>query len=230
MTIPYLAESKPITTPHSAPLTPQALQAHFLAILPRIETHAKVHFRFLRCPGKRADAIQETIAVAWKWFLRINEQGEKDVDEFVSTLADYAVRHVRSGRRLCGQLKAKDVFSPRAQHRGGFTVEALNCSTRRSFEEFHGDPHGQDHMDVMEERLKDNTRSPVPEQAAFRIDHPAWLSQLGTRNRAIAEDMSLDLGTIELADKHKVSAGRISQLRREFHTDYKRFHGELIVE
>jgi hypothetical protein len=39
--------------------------------------------------------------------------------------------------------------------------------------------------------------------------------------------MTLDLGTFELADKHRVSAGRISQLRREFHADYKRFHGEV---
>jgi hypothetical protein len=228
MTIPYLAESKPSKTPHSALLNPQALQAHFLAILPRIETHAKVHFRFLKCPGKREDAIQETIAVAWKWFLRINEQGEKDVDDFVSTLADFAVRHVRSGRRLCRQLKAKDVFSPRAQHRGAFHVEPLACSTRRSFEQIHGDPHGQERMDVMEERLEDNTRSPVPDQAAFRIDYPTWLSQLGSRNRAIAEDMSLDLGTFELADKHRVSAGRISQLRREFCKDWRRFHGEPV--
>ena len=205
--------------------TPEALHAHFLAILPRIETHAKIHFRYLRCPGKKEDAIAEVIALSWHWFLRINEQG-KDVNEFVSTLADYAVRHVRSGRKLCGQLKAKDVMSPYAQHRGGFTVEALNCSTARSHETFFADPHGQDHMDVMEERLKDNTQSPVAEQAAFRIDYPAWLSQLGSRNRAIAEDMSQDLGTFELADKHKVSPARISQMRREFSKDWQRFHGE----
>ena len=69
--------------------------------------------------------------------------------------------------------------------------------------------------------------SPVPVQAAFRIDYPIWLSQLGQRNRAIAEDMALDLGTFELAERHKISPGRISQLRREFHADYRRFHGEL---
>ena len=103
-----------------------ALQQNFLAMLPRIELHAEIMFRHLRCPHKQADAIQETIAVAWQWFLRATEQG-KDVDEFVMALADYAVRHVRSGRKLCGQLKAKDVFSPRAQQKKGFTVEALNC-------------------------------------------------------------------------------------------------------
>ena len=57
-----------------------ALHAHFLQILPRIETHARIHFRHLRCPGKRDDAIAEVVAVTWKWFLRIVEQ-QKNVDE-----------------------------------------------------------------------------------------------------------------------------------------------------
>ena len=202
-----------------------ALHAHFLAILPRIETHAKVHFRYLRCPGKKDDAVQETIAIAWKSFVRANEQG-KDVDEFVMMLADFAVRHVRAGRRICGQLNAKDVFSPLAQKRGGFMVEEAPCSTMQSHDAVYSNPHGQKQIDVWEERLRDNTRSPVDEQAAFRIDYPIWLSQLGGRNKKIAEDMTLDLGTFELADMHKISAARISQLRREFQLDWLRFHGE----
>jgi hypothetical protein len=227
MAAPYLPESPPITKQRIS-MNPAALQSHFLAILPRIETHAQINFRHLKCPGKRDDAIQETIAIAWKSFLRITEQG-KDVNEFVSTLADYAVRHVRSGRKLCGRLKSRDVFSPIAQHRGNYKVEPLNCSTRRGFEDVHADPHGQEQMDAFEERLKDNTRSPVPDQAAFRVDYPLWLSQLGTRNREIVEDMSFDFGTFELADKHKVSPGRISQLRLEFHADWRQFCGEPVA-
>jgi hypothetical protein len=214
-----------IPVPSLTPPAPEALQAHFLAVLPRIEAHARVRFGFLRCPGRRDDAVAETIAIAWKWFLRLVAQG-KEVDDFVSVLADYAVRHVKCGRRLCGQERARDVLSMRAQRSKGFSVEPLNGSTRRSLEEVLGDPHGQDLMDAFEERLKDNTVSPVPVQAAFRIDYPAWLAQLGARNRAIAEDMALDLGTFELAERHKVSPGRVSQLRRELHADYRRFHGE----
>jgi hypothetical protein len=96
----------------------------------------------------------------------------------------------------------------------------------RSHEALYADPHGQDVVDAFEERLQDNTHSPVPDQAAFRIDYPAWLAQLGQRNRAIAEDMALDHSTMELAVKHQVSPGRISQLRRELHQDWRRFHGE----
>jgi hypothetical protein len=205
----------------------EELHAHFLAILPRIQLHADIHFRHLRCPGQREDAIQEVIALAWKWFLRISEQG-KDVNEFVSTLATFAVRHVRAGRRLAGQERTKDVLSPTAQQKKGFTVEVLPSCSRRSQENLYGDPHGQDHLDAFEERLRDNMQSPVADQVAFRIDYPNWLSQLGERNRRIAQDMTLDLGTQELASKHKVSPGRISQLRREFHADWVRFHGEVV--
>ena len=63
--------------------TPEASQSHFLEILPRVETHARIHFRHLRCPGRRDDAVAETVAVAWKWFLRAAERG-KDVAGFAS--------------------------------------------------------------------------------------------------------------------------------------------------
>jgi hypothetical protein len=215
----------PTTTSNATPQSPQALQAHFLAIMPRIRVHAEIHFHHIKCPGKREDAIQEVIALSWKWYLRVIEQG-KNPDEFVSSLATFAVKHVRSGRRLCGQEKAKDVLSPRAQKHKGFSVEPLPTSMLRGHEQFFGQPHGQDQMDALEERLCDNTQTPVPDQAAFRIDFPEWLSQLGQRNGEIAKDMALEHGTFDLADKHKMSPGRISQLRREFRTDWLRFHGE----
>lgn len=108
-------------------------------------------------------------------------------------------------------------------------MEGLPSTTRRRHEEVYSDPHGQDRIDAFEERLRDNTQSPVPDQAAFRIDYPGWLSQLGGRNRRIAEDMALDLGTQELAVRHRVSPGRISQLRREFHHGWRRFCGEPVA-
>jgi hypothetical protein len=83
-------------------------------------------------------------------------------------------------------------------------------------------------MDAFEERLRDNTQSPVPEQAAFRADYPTWLAQLSTRHRAIIEDMALDVGTQELARLFKLTPGRISQMRREFHLNWRRFHGEEV--
>jgi hypothetical protein len=224
MTIPYANAT--VSKVSSAAPTPEALQAHFLAILPRIEEHAQIRFGFLRCPGRRDDAVAEVVALCWRWFLGLVAQG-KDVNQFVSVLADYAVRHVRSGRNLCGQERAKDVMSARAQRNKGFRVEPLNGSTRRCLEDLLGDPHAQEQIDAFEERLRDNTVSPVSDQAAFRIDYPEWLAQLGVRNRGLAQYMAKEYGTFELAERHKVSAGRISQLRRELHQDWRRFHGEV---
>src|SRR5262249_25317946 len=202
-----------------------ALQPRVLAVLPGIETHARICFRYLKCPDRREDAVQEVIALCWCWFLRLVEQG-KDVNEFVSVLADFAVRHVRAGRRLCGQHKSKDALSPVA-YRRGIRVETLPCCSRRCRADLYSDPHGQDHLDAFEERLRDNTHGPVPDQPALRIDYPAWLVQLGSRLREIALDMAEDLRTNDLAHKHKLSPARISQLRRELHLDWQHFHGEV---
>jgi hypothetical protein len=203
------------------------LHAAFLEIHLRIELHAKISFRHLRCPGRKADAVQEALALAWKWFLKAVEKG-KDVNEFVSALATYAVRHVRSGRRLCGQERARDALSQLAQQRHNFKVEPLVLPTRRDHESIYSDPHGQKHLDACEERLRDNTQSPVADQAAFRVDYFHWLAQLGPRSREIVADMTLDFSTNELAQKYKVSAGRISQMRRELCRAWRRFHGEEV--
>jgi hypothetical protein len=213
--------------PQSAPLSIEDLHSEFLLILPRVEAHAEINFRHLSCPGRRADAVAEVIALSWKWYLRGVSQG-KDVNAFVSTLADFAVRHVRSGRRLCGQERARDVLSALAQQRHNFKVEPLNCSTRGSHESLYADPQGQQEMDAFEERLRDNTVTPPPDAAAFRVDYPRWLARLGPRNREVALDMALDLGTGELARKHRLSPGRISQMRREFFRDWRAFHGGAV--
>jgi hypothetical protein len=205
----------------------EALHHHFLLILPRIELHARVRSRHLVCPGQKEDFVCEAVALAWRSFLRLAERG-KDATRFASALASFAVRAVRSGRRLCGQQRSKDAMSPVAQRLHGFRVERLTHPTRQGHDGLFSDPHGQDTRDAFEERLRDNTVTPPDEQAAFRIDHPVWLAQLGDRNRRIAEDMALDHSTRDLAARHRLSQGRISQLRREFHQDWRRFHGDAV--
>ena len=50
------------------------LHAKYLSILPKIELHGRIYFRHLS-PDRKADAIQEMCSLAWKWFLRLDEQG-----------------------------------------------------------------------------------------------------------------------------------------------------------
>jgi hypothetical protein len=78
-----------------------SLHAGFLSLLQRIETHARIHFRGVRCPGRRDDLIAEATAVAWKWYVRAVGAG-KDPAEFPGAFASLAASHARSGRKLCG--------------------------------------------------------------------------------------------------------------------------------
>ena len=192
-----------------APASLAELHARFQAVLPRVELHARVCFRHVRCPDRKQDAINECIALAWRWFVRLAERG-KDASRFVSALASYCARRVHSGRRLCGKERANDVLSPAAQQRRGFTVSAL--------------PQGSSLAgNVFDEALADNTVTPVPDQVSFRLDWPAWLGTRTDRDRRIIGDMALSERTSILARKFGVSPGRISQLRQEYRTDWEIF-------
>jgi hypothetical protein len=198
----------------SHPCKPDATQTLFqTVILPRVESHGQVVFRSLRCEDTRQNAINEMVALAWRWTLRLVERG-KDVTQFPTAIATFAGQAVKAGRRLTGQEKAKDVLSPQAQRHHNFTVSKLvEVSTLSG-------------NNPIEEALQDNTVSPVPDQVAFRCDFPRWLASLDERRHRIAEDLMLGERTFDVANKHGISPARVSQLRREFMEDWDRFTGE----
>jgi hypothetical protein len=195
--------------PFAAQLAISHLHATFLTILPRIITHGEIYFRFLSCPIAREDAIAEMVAVAWKWHVRLAQRG-KDVSEFASALASYAARAVNSGRRLTGMEKPKDVLSNRAQREHGFAIEKLADYRTLSRTPF-------------AEALWDNTQTPIPEQAAFRIDFPAWRLTRTERDRRVVDDLMLGERTRDVANRYGLSPSRISQLRCDFYHDWAQF-------
>ena len=73
------------------------------------------------------------------------------------------------------------------------------------------------------EALADNTVTPVDEQVAFRMDFPQWLSTYPDRDRRIALDLMAGERTLDVADKYALSAGRVSQMRTQFHDSWNRF-------
>jgi len=189
------------------------LHAEFLAVLERIERHANVYFRHVKYPHRKEEMIAETVALSWSWFVRLHQRG-KDPSGFISILATHAARHIRLGRRLCGQEKTKDVLSPLAQTRFNFTTCPL--------------PDGSSlNGNVFDEALRDNTQTPPDEQAAFRLDFPAWRLSRCERDRRLIDDLMIGERTKDVSRKHGLTQGRISQLRREFHEDWTRFCGEI---
>src|SRR5579859_1946459 len=151
-----------------------SLHASFLLILPRIRTHGRVYFRSLD-REKREELISEMMALCWRWFVRLAENG-KDGSRFPSALATFSARAVRSGRRCAGQERARDVLSSFAQQRHGFTVGTLpDRDTPAS--------------NLLIEALADNTHTPPPEAAAFRCDFPAWRRTRTERDRRMIDEL-----------------------------------------
>jgi hypothetical protein len=200
------------------------LHSRFLDILPKIELHGHIYFRHLN-PDRKADVIQEMCSLGWKWFLRLDEQG-KDPADFLMSFTTFLARAVNSGRRLVGMAKSKDVMNPIAQRCYGFKVESLPSFTRTSYDNLYSSPKGQELYDDFEERLCDNTITPVLDQVQFRIDFPDWLQTLTGRERRMIRGMARNERTLDLSKQFDLSPARISQMRREFHIDWKRFIGE----
>jgi hypothetical protein len=200
-----------VTTP-TYPIPLARLQAAFLdLVLPKVLSHGRVYFRHLRAE-RREEAVAEMVALAWKWHLRLAERG-KDSTRFPTVLATFAARAVRSGRKLAGMDRAKDVLSPQARQRHGFAVAKLP-----DYSTLDGSP--------LHEALHDNTQSPVDEQVCFRIDFPAWRASRTERDRRVLDDLMLGERTLEVAGKYGLSPGRVSQLRREFLLDWHRYVSE----
>jgi hypothetical protein len=188
------------------------LHTQFLVILPRIEQHGRVRFRHLHRPAQE-EVIAEMVALCWLWFSRLAERG-RDATRFPSALATYAARAVNSGRRLCGQDPARDALSASAQLRHRFVVTTLPDNPLA------GTPAG--------EALRDNTKSDVPTQVAFRLDFPAWRRSYSARDRRLLDDLMVGERTSDVAQKYGVSRARVSQLRRQFHDDWQQFNRDPV--
>jgi hypothetical protein len=184
----------------------------FEQVLPRIERHAGVAFRDVRCPARKDDLVAEAVALSWAWWVRLRRRGKRP-QRFVGAIATFAARAVRSGRRLCGQERARDALSPLAQRRHAFAVLAIPAGSPRT-----GDP--------LADALRDNTRTPPDEQAGFRLDFPAWVAGYAPRDRRIIAVMLLGEGTTRIARRFSVSPARVSQLRRQYRADWRTFVGD----
>jgi hypothetical protein len=200
------------------------LHAKYLSILPKIELHGRIYFRHLN-PHRKADAIQEMRALAWLWYVRLVDRG-RDPRDFLATFVTLLARSVNSGRRLAGMMKAKDVMNPDPQRRHHFRVEPLPSTTRTFHDHLYSSPRGQELHDEFEERLIDNTITPVVDQVCFRLDFPAWLETLTPRERRMIAAMARNERTRDLGKEFEVSPSRISQMRREFHDGWKQFIDE----
>jgi DNA-directed RNA polymerase specialized sigma24 family protein len=180
-------------------------------MLPKIVNYARTAFQH-RDPEAREDLVQEVVANACVAFKALWDRGKQAL-AYPTVLANYGIRQVRDHRRVGAKLNIKDVLSPYCQKHKGVVVERLD--------------HFDEEENAWQEAVVEDTRTtPVPDIVAFRVDFAAWLKSLRRRDRRIAESLALGNRTGDVAKRFKVSAGRVSQLRRELAESWRAFVGD----
>lgn len=166
-----------------------ALQESFVARLPWMRTTIRLAFPNLDA-DKKEEAVSVTIGLAWKSWTRLGERGLADNTMLLKSVLWYSIRQTRAGRSVCSAAKPKDPMSLRFY--GKATFEPWD------FDDYVG------------------RETPIPDVVSFRIDVPAFLTTLTVRQRRMALDLATGMTTSDAAEKYGLSAGRISQFRREF--------------
>jgi hypothetical protein len=166
------------------------------------------------------------VAAAFESYVGLTARGRDPVREFPTAMARFAVLHVQTGRHVGGQVNRSDVLSPEAQRRHGFRVTSLHAARRKSGEDPRAAAPGQGRADVFAEQLRDNARTPVPDQVAFRLDFRAFLSGLTRRDCTLVRFLSLGHSAQATAGRFKLTSGRVSQIRKQWRRAWLAFQGE----
>ena len=182
-------------------------QSAFVAMLPEIEQKLRLAFCRLD-PEAREDAIEEGIVHSLLVYVRLDEQGRAEVAT-PSSLAWYSSRLVKRGRPAAGRMNAKDPLSRYGQISNGIEVECQPSTW----------------IDM----LVEDKRAAVADQVAARMDVGAWFATLTKQMKEIAKDLAFGCSTLEVAKKHGVTAGRISQLRRSLEESWLSFQQEAVT-
>jgi hypothetical protein len=177
-------------------------QSSFLDILPEIERRLYVVFCRLS-PEAREEAIEEAVVHCLRSYARLHIRGRAD-SVTPSNLAWYATLQVKSGRPATGRMTRKEPLSRYAQIGSGIQVEQT----------------------AWIETLVEDKRASVPDQVAAKLDVSAWFASLADRMKQIARDLAYGYTTSEVAAKHGVTAGRVSQLRRTLEESWRAFQQE----
>jgi hypothetical protein len=179
-------------------------QSAFVAMMPEIEQ--KLHLAFCRLdPEAREDAMEEGVVHSLLAYSRLHEEGRAEVAT-PSSLAWYSSRHVKRGRPAGGRMNGKEPLSRYGQISNDIEIERQSGNW----------------IDT----LVEDSRAAVPDQVAAKMDVGAWFATLTKRMKEIAEDLAFGCSTSEVAEKHGVTAGRISQLRRVLEESWAAFQQE----
>ena len=189
-----------VTTVPSAPVSFEVL---YEKMLPHFWYFARQYDRCRRTDQE--DVIQELTGLALINYMSLIERGK---EVFYTPIMKYAVQHYKEGRRFVGS-NTTDILSEQTQMMGR--------SDTYQFSQFDDERRG-DTMPFMKMR-----QASVFDQVQFKIDFEDWLALQTPRDCSIALDLSYGYTTSEVAKKHGVSDGLISQYRRRFEKSWDDF-------
>jgi hypothetical protein len=196
----------------------------FLRILPVVERHARIVFRG-RSAAEKEEAVSEAVAAAFVSFVALKARGLQP-ECFPSHLASFAVLRVKAERHVGSGSCNRDVLSHKAQRLHGFRVTSLSevsPASRRGNPAARSLPDG---AHSFTERLCDNMRTPVADQVEFRIDFPAFLGTLSSREQSMARRLEAEEPAKEVARRFGISPARVTQLRRGWLRQWRTFQDD----
>jgi hypothetical protein len=204
-----IAPARPVRRKKSPPAWHEA----FLAMMPTVKAHAKIAFRHLLAEA-REEAVQEVLCNACSAFARLVERGKADL-AYPSVLARYGVAQVNAGRKVGCSLNINDVASDYCQRRKNVMVERLDAYDAEE--------------DAWQEVIVEDKHAGPADVAITRIDFATWLELLPKRLRKIATFLASSETTTAAARRFRVSKGRISQIRKQFHMAWNQFQGDQLA-
>lgn len=201
-----IAPAKPVSSRRSRRVS----QKKFEEMLPLIQKQAAYAFRDSKSEQKE-ELVAETVANAYCAFVRLVRRGYESI-VYPTPLATFAIKQVRSGRRVGGKPRPRDVMSQLTRKEDAPALGRLNR-------------HSAGDDGWLELLVEDRNAGPC-EIAITRIDFEDWLQLLSRRHRRIATALAGGETTTCAAKEFGVTPARISQLRREFHDSWREFQGE----
>ncbi len=186
------------------------LHQRFLAILPTIQRQSATALCKL-APEVREELTEEIVANTYCAFIGLVRRG-KEACAYPTTLAEFALRQLRSGRRVGSRQNTNDVLSQRCRQVHRITIERLEWP--------------DEHSGNWSQLLVEDRRAGPAETAIARIDVATWFGSLSVRHRQIARALSQGESTAAVARKFNLSPGRISQLRSALRASWERFQGK----
>ena len=179
--------------------------ARFLAVMPLIVSLARRRLAHLPHEA-REELLAEAVAGGFAMYLSLRRRGR--IERVSSAgFARHAVLHAICGRHVGGCQAGTDVMSELGRLRHGRSVTPLGVSPP-------ADEPGN-RAGWLDEAVQ-TRRMEIPDQVAVRLDGHRWLSSLSPRNRQMVSELATGEQARIVARRHGITAGRLSQLRREW--------------